>query len=390
MKVGFIGVGKLGRDVTEVMAEYHEVTGYDIQDIEKPKGVNLVDAPELCVMGNDITFIAVQTPHDPKYVGEYPIAELEPKDFDYSYVTKVLDDIAPHTPKDHPVVIISTVLPGTTRREFAPRIPQANIIYNPYFIAMGTVKDDFRNPEFHTIGTSDGRGSKPLRDCYDAIYGWAGPKLCIGTWEESESTKVFYNTFISFKLAYVNMIQDVAQRTGHMNCDKVTDALKNATDRLISTKYMNSGMGDGGGCHPRDNIALRHLSQKLDLPYDIFSAVMLARDGQARAIAEYLWGLAQAINTPHVIIMGKSFKPNVTDSTGSASVLVGNIVADMGAEVDYDTVLEIPAVYLIAHPNKFNDLEFAEGSVVVDVNRQFPHQKGITVMHYGDTRPETH
>ena len=390
MKVGFIGVGKLGRDVTEVMAEYHEVTGYDIKDIEKPKGVNLVDAPELCVMGNDITFIAVQTPHDPKYVGEYPIAELEPKDFDYSYVNKVLDDIAPHTPKDHPVVIISTVLPGTTRREFAPRIPQANIIYNPYFIAMGTVKEDFRNPEFHTIGTSDGRGSKPLRDCYDAIYGWAGPKLCIGTWEESESTKVFYNTFISFKLAYVNMIQDVAQRTGHMNCDKVTDALKNATDRLISTKYMNSGMGDGGGCHPRDNIALRHLSQKLDLPYDIFSAVMLARDGQARAIAEYLWGLAQAINTPHVIIMGKSFKPNVTDSTGSASVLVGNIVADMGAEVDYDTVLETPAVYLIAHPNKFNDLEFAEGSVVVDVNRQFPHQKGITVMHYGDTRPETH
>ena len=390
MKVGFIGVGKLGRDVTEVMAEYHEVTGYDIQDIEKPKGVNLVDAPELCVMGNDITFIAVQTPHDPKYVGEYPIAELEPKDFDYSYVNKVLDDIAPHTPKEHPVVIISTVLPGTTRREFAPRIPQANLIYNPYFIAMGTVKDDFRNPEFHTIGTIDGRGSKPLRDCYDAIYGWAGPKLCIGTWEESESTKVFYNTFISFKLAYVNMIQDVAQRTGHMNCDKVTDALKNASDRLISTKYMNSGMGDGGGCHPRDNIALRYLSQKLDLPYDIFSAVMLARDGQARAIAEYLWGLAQAINTPHVIIMGKSFKPNVTDSTGSASVLVGNIVADMGAEVDYDTVLEIPAVYLIAHPNKFNDLEFAEGSVVVDVNRQFPHQKGITVMHYGDTRPETH
>jgi len=390
MKVGFIGVGKLGRDVTEVMAEYHEVTGYDIQDIEKPKGVNLVDAPELCVMGNDITFIAVQTPHDPKYVGEYPIAELEPKDFDYSYVNKVLDDIAPHTPKEHPVVIISTVLPGTTRREFAPRIPQANLIYNPYFIAMGTVKDDFRNPEFHTIGTIDGRGSKPLRDCYDAIYGWAGPKLCIGTWEESESTKVFYNTFISFKLAYVNMIQDVAQRTGHMNCDKVTDALKNASDRLISTKYMNSGMGDGGGCHPRDNIALRYLSQKLDLPYDIFSAVMLARDGQAQAIAEYLWGLAQAINTPHVIIMGKSFKPNVTDSTGSASVLVGNIVADMGAEVDYDTVLEIPAVYLIAHPNKFNDLEFAEGSVVVDVNRQFPHQKGITVMHYGDTRPETH
>ena len=390
MKVGFIGVGKLGRDVTEVMAEYHHVTGYDIKDIDKPKGVDMVDSPELCVMGHDITFIAVQTPHDPKYVGEYPIAELEPKDFDYSFVNKVLEDIAPHTPKNHPVVIISTVLPGTTRREFAPRIPHANIIYNPYFIAMGTVKDDFRNPEFHTIGTSDGRGSKPLRDCYDAIYGWAGPKLCIGTWEESEAVKVFYNTFISFKLAYVNMIQDVAQRIGHMNCDKVANTLKNASDRLISTKYMNPGMGDGGGCHPRDNIALRHLSQKLKLPYDIFSAVMLARDGQARAIAEYLWSLAQAINTPHVIIMGKSFKPNVSDSTGSASVLVGNIVASMGAEVSYDKVIDDPAMYLIAHPNKFNDLTFAEGSVVVDVNRQFPHQKGITVMHYGDTRPEKH
>ena len=86
MKIGFIGVGKLGRDVTEVMAEYHQVTGYDIKNITKPKGVDLVDAPELCVMGQDITFIAVQTPHDPKYVGEYPIAELEPKDFDYSFV----------------------------------------------------------------------------------------------------------------------------------------------------------------------------------------------------------------------------------------------------------------------------------------------------------------
>src|SRR6202035_2545675 len=109
-----------------------------------------------------------------------------------------------------------------------------------------------------------------------------------GTWEEAESIKVFYNTFISLKLSFVNMIQDVAMALGHMNVDVVTDALSGASKRIISTAYMQAGMGDGGPCHPRDNIALRSLVSNLGLGYDLFSGVLECREGQARNMAKFL------------------------------------------------------------------------------------------------------
>ena len=56
------------------------------------------------------------------------------------------------------------------------------------------------------------------------------------------------------------MILDVAEKCGHMNVDVVTDALKDSSQRIMGPRYMCAGMGDAGACHPRDNIALRHLA----------------------------------------------------------------------------------------------------------------------------------
>ena len=61
------------------------------------------------------------------------------------------------------------------------------------------------------------------------------------------------------------MIQDVAERLGNMDVDVVTKALAKSTQRIISAKYMKAGMGDGGTCHPRDNIALRYLANKYNI-----------------------------------------------------------------------------------------------------------------------------
>ena len=113
MKIGFIGLGKLGNPVSEVMATQHDVTGYDIDG----RG-SISDA----VLNKDIIFIAVPTPHDPLYDGRYVCSDLEPKDFDYSIVNETLEAINPLVNKDQIVVLISTVLPGTTAREFEPRI----------------------------------------------------------------------------------------------------------------------------------------------------------------------------------------------------------------------------------------------------------------------------
>ncbi len=67
--IGFIGVGKLGQACAEMVAEVHDVVGYDINPVE-PENFAMVDKMEDAVKGKDIVFVAVQTPHDPQYDGK--------------------------------------------------------------------------------------------------------------------------------------------------------------------------------------------------------------------------------------------------------------------------------------------------------------------------------
>jgi UDPglucose 6-dehydrogenase len=125
------------------------------------------------------------------------------------------------------------------------------------------------------IGTEDGTttgDAKLLIDFYKTFVK-SEIRYEVGTWDEAEGIKIFYNTFISTKDALVNMIQDVAEKNGNMNVDVVTGALERSTQRILGPAYMKAGMGDGGGCHPRDNIALRWLADNLDLGYDLFDAI---------------------------------------------------------------------------------------------------------------------
>ena len=382
MRIGFIGVGKLGKEAAEVMAEKHFVQGYDLAEVN-PSNFDMVESLERVCDGKDIIFIAVPTPHDPDYEGKNPSTHLPAKDFDYSIVKQVLRDINEFTTKEQLVVLISTVLPGTTRREFIPLVKNYRFIYNPYLIAMGTVKWDMVNPEMIMIGTKDGdiTGDAKLLVKFYNTFVKPETRYEIGTWDEVEGIKVFYNTFISTKIALVNMIQDVAERNGNMNVDVVTQALERSTMRIISNVYMKAGMGDGGGCHPRDNIALRWLAQELDLGYDIFETIMKARDVQAENIAKRLVFLSEVYNLP-IVIMGKAFKPNVSSDEGSSSVLTGNYVEKLGKPVLYDTVGS-PAIYLLAHKGKFNDFKFSDGSVILDVWREYKTAPNVKVLYYG-------
>ena len=155
--------------------------------------------------------------------------------------------------KNQLLVLISTVLPGTTRRELVPLIKNARFIYNPYLIAMGTVAWDMINPEMVMIGTEDGSARTDARQLvkfYQSVME-NNPRYEIGTWDECECIKVFYNTFVSTKIGLVNMMQDVAQKQGNIDVDVVTDALAKSTMRITSKAYMKAGMGDGGACHPQ-------------------------------------------------------------------------------------------------------------------------------------------
>lgn len=388
MKIGFIGVGKLGQYAAEVMAEKHNVIGYDINEVN-PSNFDMVSSIEEVCKDRELIFIAVPTPHDPKYDGRYPTSHLDNKDFDYSIVKEVLSEVDKYTNKDQLVILISTVLPGTIRREFIPLCNNFRFIYNPYLIAMGTVKWDMVNPEMVIIGTEDGSMTGDAKLLLDFYYTFIkeGTRYEVGTWDEAEGIKIFYNTFISTKVALVNMIQDVAEKNGNMNADVVAGALARSTQRIMGPAYMKPGMGDGGGCHPRDNIALRYMAEKLDLGYDLFDAIMLAREVQAKNLSTRLVIESQKEDLP-IVILGKAFKPGVDYVDGSSSILTGKYCERFGSkfEVIYDPEKPIKAVYLLAHMGKFHDYDFPEGSVVVDPWREYETNKDIKVVHYGNTR----
>jgi UDPglucose 6-dehydrogenase len=405
-KVGFIGVGKLGMPCAEtIAAKGHDVTAYDVAK-RTSDSVTMFPTIAGAVADRDIVFIAVPTPHDPLYDGNAPTAHLEPKDFDYSIVRECIIEANKHMNSNQLLVLISTVLPGTTRREFVQHITNPRFVYNPYLIAMGSVAWDMVNPEMVMIGTRDGDengDAKELTDFYKTIME-NDPRYVVGTWDECEAIKVFYNTFISAKIGLVNMIQDVAEKQGNINVDVVTNALAQSTMRIMGPQYMKAGMGDGGGCHPRDNIALRYMASELNLGYDLFDSIMGAREIQAKNIANRLKYYAHKRGLP-VVIHGKAYKPNVPYIEGSYSMLIASFLQEQGIKVEYvdpqtgdSRTTEGPAVFLMAHSasttyeytgNTHEDklyCEIPDGSVVVDPWRKFEKREGIAVFHYGNTR----
>ena len=410
-KIGFIGLGKLGLDCAEVFAEHYEVRGYDIY----PRNSDLVKVCDIreVVEESEWIFIAVPTPHADGYDGATPSSHLEPKDFGHDAVVDAIKKVNKYAATSKKVVLISTVLPGTTRHHFVPRLDELHqFLYNPYLIAMGTVKWDMINPEMVMIGTEDGK-EDALAGELVALYHpmmQNNPRIVIGTWDECEAIKIFYNTFISAKVGLANMIQDFAMKIGNINVDVVTDALAQSTMRIMGPKYMTAGMGDAGACHPRDNIALRWLAEEYEIGYDMFSTIMSAREVQAKNLANFLVTNAQKYNLP-IVIHGKAYKPDVPYCIGSYSTLIGHYIRQAGHDIFYIDPLaddrqdvvdtwNRAAVVLLAHNREVtygytgqeqqddaHYFDFVSGSVIIDPWRKTKQIKSdIKVIHYGNTR----
>jgi UDPglucose 6-dehydrogenase len=336
---------------------------------------------------------------------------MEPRDFGHAAVIDAIKNVNRYATTPKKVVLISTVLPGTTRKHFYPLLDSKHqFLYNPYLIAMGSVKWDMVNPEMVMIGTEDGNPNAlagELIDLYKTIM-VNDPRYEIGTWDECEAIKIFYNTYISAKVGIVNMIQDFAMKIGNINVDVVTNALARSTMRLQGPKYMTAGMGDAGACHPRDNIALRWLAEHYEVGYDLFDTIMHAREIQAKNLGLFLVEQARTTGLP-IVIHGKAYKPDVEYCIGSYSTLVGHYVKEAGMPVVYvdpladnmdEVVKEVdgPAVFLWAHNRKITYeytgeqkdtqayCDIKPGSVIVDPWRKLASTSDYQVVHYGNTR----
>jgi UDPglucose 6-dehydrogenase len=396
MKIGMIGMGKLGLPVAlAINSKGHIVTGYDpnplvgqyLEDRKIPfreeGSQQLLDTHtitfktlESVVKNSDIIFIAVQTPHDEKFEGITRIPE-ERQDFDYGYlkeaiknVSAVLDEIQ----ESRIVVVISTVLPTTVEFHLRPLMSKyLKLCYNPFFIAMGTTIYDFLNPEFVLFGVDDKEAVAQAEHFYSTLHARPFYKTTI---RNAELIKVTYNTYISMKIAYANTIMEICHKL-HADVDEVMGAIKIAGDRLMSGKYLTGGMGDGGGCHPRDNIAMSWLAKQVNLSHNFFDDIMMARENQTDWLASLCEDFHKARKLP-VIILGKAFKEQTNLTSGSPAILLKNLLEERGIEAGiYDPHVDnttwspsVPAIYFVATRHEiFKTYKFPYGSVVLDVWR---------------------
>ena len=410
MKIGFIGLGKLGLPVAlAIEAKGHEVVAWDISEVVRSNiearvlpykeiGVQeLLDKTKIKLSndfdGCDLVFMAIQTPHEGRFEGTTRLTG-ERADFDYSFLKYAVSNFCATQCTPTNLVLISTVLPGTMEREIKPLLsPIINFVYNPFFIAMGTVIPDFLHPEFVLIGNDKPENSATLKDFYRTIHSQRVIEMPI---KDAELTKVAYNTFIGMKIVFSNTLMEICHKIGG-NVDNVIGALKKADKRLISTKYLDAGMGDGGGCHPRDNIAMSYIANKLMLSHNFFDDLMIAREDQTVFLAYLITEAKIKYNSLSVVILGRAFKPETNIETGSPAILLANILDDMLGEINnggfhhIETYVEgdtfdnqESAIFFIGTKHSsYKKINFPKGSVVIDPFGYIPEQEGVEIIHVG-------
>jgi UDPglucose 6-dehydrogenase len=381
--VGWIGLGRLGAPCAAALSHHggHQVWGYDVRggdDVtqytwESLPPIELTKSVDDVVTETDgVVFVAVQTPHAPAYGGETPTPD-EPRDFEYGYLVNAVRAVARAAltqRKPVTLVVVSTVLPGTFNRELRPLLNRyVTPVYHPFFIAMGTVVEDFIQPELTLFGVDERSHAQPVLDLY-TFHGAPTPIMPIAS---AELTKVAYNTFISMKIVYANTVAEMCEATG-ADVDDVTDALRHATDRIISDRYLRAGMGDGGACHPRDNVALSALARRYDLSVDLMGFLTTARERQTDRLAALVQRWRDQTNLP-VIVLGRSYKPNVEFEDGSPALLLSHYLLQRAINYIHVTGWsQLPesfqrrsAVFVLATAHdELRDVEWPARSVVID------------------------
>jgi UDPglucose 6-dehydrogenase len=317
-----------------------------------------------------------------------------PQDFEYGYLINAVRELANaarELSKNIAIVVVSTVLPGTMDKHIRPLLNvHTKLVYHPFFIAMGTVIDDFTNPEFVLLGIDTPGDEHVVLDLYKDMHNAPASVISVAS---AELTKVAYNTFITMKIVFANTMAEMAEHTG-ADVDQVTESLAMGSQRIISPAYLTAGMGDGGACHPRDNIAMSALAAKHSMSVDLMGYLISARQyhvgWQASIIAKWhdLTGL-------EITILGKAYKPGVNSTAGSPALLLSamlnqarikHIHSDYEVDATGSPVYSAfkPRIFFIATKHSgYSYIDCPVGSVVIDPFGFVTVPAGVTLVTPG-------
>jgi len=349
LKLSVLGTGYLGATHAACMAELgFDVIGVDVDPIKvadlsegrapffEPHLESLLrkyteigrlrfttDLTE--VADADVHFICVGTPQQTGRLAA-----------DTSYVYDVVERLAPMMRADALIVGKSTVPVGTAAR-LRDRVhvlgpTGADLVWNPEFLREGFAVADTLTPDRIVIGTDSERAVEVMRQVYASALESETPFLVVGL-ETAELVKVAANSFLATKISFINAMAEVCETTG-ADVVQLADAIGH--DARIGRRFLNAGLGFGGGCLPKDIRAFQARAIELGLPKSVafleeVDEINTRRRARTVDLAHELVG--GRIAGRRIAVLGAAFKPNSDDVRDSPALDVADQLHLRGGDV---------------------------------------------------------
>lgn len=272
----------------------------------------------------DVIFIAVGTP-----------ARADNGNADISYVIAAAEEVGRAVTKPTIIVTKSTVPVGTGRK-VADAVRHSNpdiacsIVSNPEFLREGMAIKDFMNPDRIVIGAETPHAEAVMQKIYAPLTARGIPLVMMGI-ESAELTKYAANALLATKIAFINEMADIAEKTG---ADVQDVALGMGLDKRIGRAFLQAGPGYGGSCFPKDTQALIHIAR--DAGGRSFIAEAVDASNAARKIRmaqKIVKSCGGTVKGKTIAILGLAFKADTDDMREAASLAIIPALLEAGAEI---------------------------------------------------------
>ena len=270
---------------------------------EVKKNFNATDNTQEAILNSVASFIVVNTPSNPD--GSYSLKYLKSVSTTVGQALRITNNF-------HVVVGVSTVSPGDYQNEIIPILEEESgkkcgkdfgFVHNPEFVALGSVIKDNLTPDFRVLGESDEKSGKIIEEIYTSFSKSPIVKMSI---INAELTKIALNCYLTIKISFANTIGEMCQSIKGGNADLVLKAL--GLDKRISPKFLGAGLGYGGPCFPRDDVALMSFGKKVGAQAYLSEASQKVNDRQVEIA---LNRINKIEDVKSILALGLSYKPDV-------------------------------------------------------------------------------
>lgn len=348
MHVAVIGLGKLGSPIAAVFASKgHDVWGCDVDTktvLDLDKGIASVEETGLQALLNEDLLLSVTT--DLAVAVEnaeivfiiVPTPSLGNGSFSTTQIYNVLLALAACSVSvDYQVIaIVSTVSPGSMneiREMYEDTTGKTcgidfGLVYNPEFIALGSIIHDLLNPSFILIGEEDKKSGDILTEFYATINSAPAKRMSFAS---AEIAKLGLNVALTQRISYANSISELCEKYLGANAIDALGAI--GADRRIGPAYMRSGSAYGGPCFPRDCRALKAAAEKVKCQSLMAEAADEVNRWQLERIVSIVEKVTPNTENSTVGVLGLTYKVDTHITEESAGLILSEYLLSVGYTV---------------------------------------------------------